>query len=438
MGQNPQVQWVSVMRVLTVRRKSNRSVIVSKAGDGRAVVLVAGVAVLMAAGGLLTADEPARAQQPTSAPATSQPSVSRPQLAGAVATRKDQNEIIPAPTVVLKPGETPKIDFESPTFQFEPTYAGTDIEHEFWFTNTGSGPLEILLVKPSCGCTVPEEFDRIIAPGESGRIQVKLKTAKLSGQITKDVSVYTNIEGVQSKLELLLLGTIKPRVLLTPKKVEFGSVAMRDVIGKRMRKVVLIERRGEELLELSPPRTSNPVFKPTLETVEAGNVYRLTVTLGEPLRTGSNGSLIEMDTNISDFGKISIPAAIYVRAPVEISPSLLVLTRGRRTDSTKGFSVVNNGMTGVALSDLKFSNPKLKGELKEITPGFAWMIRVDIPVDYHPPETGDTLSLRTSHSEIPELVADIVERAWSGPNRDSVKGAAPAHPESPAKNGDGQ
>ncbi|MBX3395789.1 MAG: DUF1573 domain-containing protein [Phycisphaerae bacterium] len=56
---------------------------------------------------------------------------------------------VPAPTVQLKPGEVPAIRFDTPTYDFGSTRAGPDIQHEFWFTNTGNGPLEILSVKPS-------------------------------------------------------------------------------------------------------------------------------------------------------------------------------------------------------------------------------------------------------------------------------------------------
>ncbi len=55
---------------------------------------------------------------------------------------------IPKPTVVLKPGEVPAIKFDVPVYDFGRVRAGEDVIHDFWFTNTGTGPLEILRVKP--------------------------------------------------------------------------------------------------------------------------------------------------------------------------------------------------------------------------------------------------------------------------------------------------
>jgi hypothetical protein len=55
---------------------------------------------------------------------------------------------VPEPTVVLKPGEVPAIKFDITTYDFGRIRAGGDVIHDFWFTNTGTGPLEILRVKP--------------------------------------------------------------------------------------------------------------------------------------------------------------------------------------------------------------------------------------------------------------------------------------------------
>lgn len=70
-----------------------------------------------------------------------QPSGANAQARGAAGT--------PTPTVELKPGEVPGIKFDTPVYNFGRVKAGTEIEHDFWFTNTGTGPLEIIRAKPS-------------------------------------------------------------------------------------------------------------------------------------------------------------------------------------------------------------------------------------------------------------------------------------------------
>ncbi len=69
-----------------------------------------------------------------------------PRAARKAPGRSKQN--VPEPTVALKPGEVPKIEFDTPTYNFGRIRSGADIIHDFWFTNNGTGPLEILSVKP--------------------------------------------------------------------------------------------------------------------------------------------------------------------------------------------------------------------------------------------------------------------------------------------------
>jgi len=55
---------------------------------------------------------------------------------------------IPQPTITLKPGEVPAIKFDTPVYDFGNIRSGPDVVHDYWFTNTGTGPLEILKVRP--------------------------------------------------------------------------------------------------------------------------------------------------------------------------------------------------------------------------------------------------------------------------------------------------
>ncbi|MBN2560714.1 MAG: DUF1573 domain-containing protein [Phycisphaerae bacterium] len=64
----------------------------------------------------------------------------------AAPTKKSRG--VPEPTVVLGPGEVPGIKFDTPTYDFGRIRGGPDVIHDYWFTNTGTGPLEILKVSP--------------------------------------------------------------------------------------------------------------------------------------------------------------------------------------------------------------------------------------------------------------------------------------------------
>ncbi|MBI5764243.1 MAG: DUF1573 domain-containing protein [Planctomycetes bacterium] len=80
---------------------------------------------------------------PVATPTTTQPTVVAPP------PQQPGQQNVPQATVQLKPGELPKIEFDTPIYDFGKMRTGKDVEHDFWFHNPGNGPLEILQVKPS-------------------------------------------------------------------------------------------------------------------------------------------------------------------------------------------------------------------------------------------------------------------------------------------------
>lgn len=69
--------------------------------------------------------------------------------------------------------------------------ADEPVVYEFMVQNTGSAPLTIESVKPSCGCTVAEYTQEAIAPGEVGYVTATYAKPKV-GAFAKSVKVQTN------------------------------------------------------------------------------------------------------------------------------------------------------------------------------------------------------------------------------------------------------
>jgi hypothetical protein len=86
-----------------------------------------------------------------------------------------------------------KISFKAETIDYGTIAKGSDGVRVFEFTNTGDAPLIVSDVKSSCGCTVPKKPEGPIAPGASGKIEVKYDTNRV-GPIRKTVTVYSNAD----------------------------------------------------------------------------------------------------------------------------------------------------------------------------------------------------------------------------------------------------
>jgi len=91
-------------------------------------------------------------------------------------------------------GDFPSISFEEVEHDFGTIMDGTPVETIFTYTNTGKSPLVVSNIKSSCGCTVPQDWNKEpLAPGESAHFTVKFN-GKGTNQVTKTITLSTNTE----------------------------------------------------------------------------------------------------------------------------------------------------------------------------------------------------------------------------------------------------
>lgn len=75
---------------------------------------------------------------------------------------------------------------------------GQKLDVSFRFRNTGSTPLVIGQVRPSCGCTIAEQPKAPIAPGAEGQIRATFNSQGRSGVNHKTLFVTANTKGTQN------------------------------------------------------------------------------------------------------------------------------------------------------------------------------------------------------------------------------------------------
>jgi hypothetical protein len=91
----------------------------------------------------------------------------------------------------------------------------------FEFTNTGDAPLIIINVQSTCGCTVPSKPTEPIAPGKTGKIEVKYNMNP--GPIRKTITVESNaVNAEEGRVVLKIKGEVfvKPVENLLEKKTK--------------------------------------------------------------------------------------------------------------------------------------------------------------------------------------------------------------------------
>lgn len=88
--------------------------------------------------------------------------------------------------------KAPSIEFENKTLNFDQLKQGEKIEHNYVFTNKGKSDLVIRKVRASCGCTAIITENKVVKPGEQGKIRVTFNSAGKLGKQNKTVTVISN------------------------------------------------------------------------------------------------------------------------------------------------------------------------------------------------------------------------------------------------------
>lgn len=113
----------------------------------------------------------------------------------------------------------PKATLPEPIKDFEIVSKGDVIVHDFAIRNEGDAPLEILDVRPACGCTVAD-YTSTIAPGESGTVHAEVETSAFNGPIAKPIAIFTN-DPENPKLQLVVKAHVKPYIAVVPGYARF-------------------------------------------------------------------------------------------------------------------------------------------------------------------------------------------------------------------------
>lgn len=308
---------------------------------------------------------------------------------------------VPIPTVKLKPGEMPAAEFETPVYDFNEARAGTEVKFDYKFKNTGTGPLEILRVKPGCGCTTAGDYTKIVQPGESGVIPIKLKPGTHAGPVHKAISVTTNIPGAGQTITLEIKGTVWAPVQVTPRSAAFGRLTPDRITPDMTRKLTLVNNL-ETPMKPGKIEVTNDAFQAKLNTVEEGKKYELVVSLTDKVGPGNNSTRINVETGLDDPKSVDVQAYVFMSPPVDVTPNKLVIPKPRPTELVRTFYIRSNTANLLEISDLKCTSDKLKLHIEDIRGDKrTYRLTVTIPPNYEPPAQGDEITFKTDEPSLP-------------------------------------
>src|SRR5438552_2918584 len=110
--------------------------------------------------------------------------------------------------------KAPRLTIVEPVKEYGEVPKGDKLDWAFQIKNTGTADLQIIAAKPGCGCTVAD-FDKVIKPGEMGKVTAHVDTTNFAGPIAKTVTVESN-DPSTPQATLTIHATVKPYVEAAP------------------------------------------------------------------------------------------------------------------------------------------------------------------------------------------------------------------------------
>lgn len=88
----------------------------------------------------------------------------------------------------------PKISVEPASFDFGKALPGKTLEKQFSIRNFGDADLVIEAITTTCGCTagLMDDAHKLLKPGTTGQLRVRLETRDYSGRLVRSVLVRSN------------------------------------------------------------------------------------------------------------------------------------------------------------------------------------------------------------------------------------------------------
>lgn len=238
------------------------------------------------------------------------------------------------------------------------------------------GPEETIInrVKSTCGCTVAEYTDGVIAPGDTAEVRFTYDPTGRPGRFSKSIKVYTGVENTVTTIGLRGMVIGKPESLNSQYPIVSGdlrlsvaSLILGDVIkGISRHEFIHAYNQGDKPIILSwenVPRCLSIGVSST--TIEPGDLATISIYYNS--RDDDNYGL-----NIHSFELLSDDAESVSRQTVEISVNVKADTSKLSAEQLKSAPRITIDEKVIELGKVS-SDSKIKGKFNIINDGVSVM-----------------------------------------------------------------
>jgi hypothetical protein len=368
----------------------------------RILVVMIAVLVVLTAAISFAADQPAKAKKSTAAAA--------------------EKKAEPAKDAA------PRLTIIEPLKDYGTIPKGEKLDWSFEIKNTGDADLQIIAAKPGCGCTVAD-FDKVIKPGQIGKVTAHVDTTAFAGPIAKSVTLETN-DPTTPTSQLTIHAVVKPYVEAFPA----GFVRFNLLQGESDSQTVTIYSEEDEPFQVTNVEVPGSYVKATFEKVpeaeRAPNVgrpgqdqYRVKITLDSATANlGPLSDKVRIVTNSKHQPDYLISLSGVVRPAFRTEPSALNFGEVTSTDvaATRTVILHSNSLKApesFVVSRAESSVPAVVTSVKPTANKGEFEVTLQIAKDAKPGDIDGTVKIYTNDKLTPVVTV---------PMKATVKAPTPA------------
>jgi hypothetical protein len=311
-----------------------------------------------------------------------------------------------------KADAAPRLTLVEPLKDFGTVPKGEKLDWSFVVKNTGTADLQILSAQPACGCTVAE-FDKVIKPGQTGKVVAHVDTTNFAGPISKTVALATNDPNTPNA-QLTVHAVVKPYVEASPAGFVRYSLLHGDAATQSV-KIYTEEEAPFEILGIDVPgdyvKATFKKIEKEEERVMAGrpgqNQYLVDVTVGGPdVKPGPLAEKIKIRTNSKHQPEYMVSLTGIIRPRVSMTPTIVNFgeVAPGEAAATRSVIVATNDKTAAAEFKVTKVESNLKGvkaEAKPTTTPGEYEVFVSVPKDSAAGEVDGKIKVFTSDKSLP-------------------------------------
>ncbi len=298
-----------------------------------------------------------------------------------------------------------------PIFDAGEVPVGEQVDVTFEIGNDGDAPLRITQVRPACGCTVVE-YDEVIEPGETGKIQASLDTTSIVGPNTKAITVITD-DPVTPRIQLTIQSDVKPFLAVNPGYARFTTFVREDRDQTQSQLLFAPDFEDLEITDVQSPASHVKVsYREARDTERndelAGKQYRIDVTLAKEAPIGPVADHVLVRTNHPKQSVVEIPVSGFVRPMVAVTPPAVNFGQVDPAESQEwGILVRNFGSAPLVIRDVESSVEGMDVKVESLRDGEQYRL-VFTPTAGMPkgPFAG-TAEIRTNLPQQPSVSVDL-------------------------------